>query len=95
MRAVVSDPVRDWMDTAHTEDRRRLLTALDKASEAAGFETAIQAAGQIIEQGDDPGHETLSMLARRLAEGTEPETGDVDLSVYDRLFAAQEESVLA
>ena len=94
VRAVVSDPVRDWLDTAQTEDRRRLLTALDKASEAAGFETAVQAAEQIIEQGDDPGHETLGMLARRLAEGTEPETGNVDLSVYDRLFAAQEESVL-
>lgn len=87
VRALVVDPVRDWMDSAGVQDRARLLSALDAASEATSFDTAVQAATQIIELGDDPGRAAVSMLARRLAEGTDPQPGVADLEVYDRLFA--------
>lgn len=87
IRAQVGQPVRDWLDTADAQDRRRLLGALDTASAATSFASAVQAATQLISQGDDPGQDMLGMLARRVEEGTDPQTGQVDLSVYDQLFA--------
>ena len=87
--------MRDWVDTAGAEDRRRLLGALDVASTAASFASAVQAATQLISQGDDPGQDMLGMLARRVEEGIDPEAGHVDLSVYDELFAPVPAAVAA
>ncbi|UIK87665.1 hypothetical protein [Arthrobacter polaris] len=37
----------------------------------------------LIQRGDTPDMAMLGMLARRLANGTEPAAANVDLSVYD------------
>jgi hypothetical protein len=83
LRALVGDPVRDWLDQASATDRRRLLNAVDAASGSAGFDAAMAAADTLIRRGDQPDMAGLGMLARRLAHGTEPAAANVDLSVYD------------
>lgn len=83
LRTLVSDPVRDWLDAATATNRRRLFSAVDAASGTTGFDTAIQAADTLIQRGDEPDMAMLGMLARRLADGTEPPAANVDLSVYD------------
>jgi transposase len=83
LRALVPDPVRDWLDKAAATDRRRLLNAVDAAAGAAGFDAAIRAADTLIRQGDAPEVAAVGMLARRLAQGIEPPVENVDLSVYD------------
>ncbi|WP_434614631.1 IS21 family transposase [Arthrobacter sp. A5] len=83
LRALVTDPVRDWLDKATVKDRRRLLSAVDAASGSAGFDAAMQAADTLIQRGDEPDMAALGMLARRLAHGTEPAAANVDLSIYD------------
>jgi len=83
LRALVTDPVRDWLDKATATDRRRLLNAVDAASSAAGFNAAAAAADTLIQRGDEPDMAMLGMLARRLADGTEPPVANVDLSIYD------------
>lgn len=85
LRPLVSDPVRDWLDQASAIDRRRLFTAVDAATGPTNFTTAIQAADILISRGDDPDTGMLSMLARRLAHGSEPAAVDVDLTIYDTL----------
>lgn len=81
--ALVTDPVRDWLDKATATDWRRLLNAVDAASGAAGVEAAVAAADTLIQRGDEPDMAMLGTLARRLADGTEPPAANVDLSVYD------------
>ncbi|TFD82530.1 IS21 family transposase [Cryobacterium sp. Sr8] len=83
LRALVSEPVRDWLDMATATNRRRLLNAVDAASGSAGFDAAIRAADLLIQRGDAPDMAALGMLARRLADGTTPTVENVDLSVYD------------
>jgi len=83
LRPLVPAPVRDWLDTATATNRRRLLSAVDAASGSAGFDAAIRAADMLIGRGDAPDTAALSMLARRLADGTTPAVENVDLSVYD------------
>lgn len=83
LRALVTDPVRDWLDRATATDRRRLLNSVDAASSVAGFDAAVAAADTLIQRGDAPDMAMVGMLARRLADGTEPEATNVDLSVYD------------
>jgi len=83
LRAVVPDPVRDWLDQASATDRRRLLSAVDAASGSAGFDAAIHAADTLIRRGDTPEMAAVGMLARRLADGSTPTVENVDLSVYD------------
>ncbi len=83
LRALVTDPVRDWLDAATATDRRRLLNAVDAASSAAGFDAAVTAADTLIRGGDHPDMAALGMLARRLADGTEPPAANVDLRIYD------------
>lgn len=85
IRAQFADPVRDWIDTAESVDRRRFFTALHDASSATGFLTALDAAEQLVTDGGDPSGPTLGMLARRIAQGTEFEAGIVDLGVYDQM----------
>ena len=81
--AVVTDPVRDWLDTATATDRRRLLNAVDAASGSTGFDAAMADADTLIRRGDEPEVAALGMLARWLAHGTEPAAANVNLSVYD------------
>ena len=83
LRSLVTDPVRDWLDTATASERRRLLNAVSAAAGSAGFDAAVQAADTLIVRGDAPDIATVGMLARRLANGTEPAAANVDLSVYD------------
>lgn len=83
LRALVADPVREWPDKATPTDRRRLFNAVDAASGTTGFHHAIHAADTLIQRGDGPDMAMLGMLARRLADGTEPPAANVDLSVYD------------
>ena len=85
VRRMVDDPIRDWLDTAATSDRRRLFESLHEAAQATDFATATSAATQIITTGDDPGHGALGMLARRMAQGSEPTASVIDLGVYDQL----------
>ncbi|TWP31978.1 IS21 family transposase [Leekyejoonella antrihumi] len=85
VRAKVTDPVRDWLDHAAAKDRRDMLAGLDAATGCAGFEHAVTAADTLIRRGDTPGTDAIGMLARRLAAGTEPVTGTVNLRVYDGL----------
>ena len=83
LRAVFTDPVRNWLDHAHDTDKRRLLAAMDAASRSVGFDVALSAADTLIQRGQHPDMAALGMLARRLAQGTEPAPANVDLSVYD------------
>lgn len=83
LRTLVTDPVRDWLDQATATERRRLLNAVDAASSAAGFDAAVAAAATLIQRGDNPDMAMLGMLARRLANGTEPAAANVNLSIYD------------
>lgn len=83
LRAVFTDPVRNWLDGAHDTDKRRLLVALDAATRSVGFDVALSAADTLIQRGQHPDMAALGMLARRLAQGTEPAPANVDLSVYD------------
>lgn len=85
VREKVTDPVRDWLDAAPARDRRDVLTGLDAATSSAGFAHAVAAADALIRRGDHPGADAIGMLARRLAAGTEPSTGTVNLRVYDGL----------
>lgn len=82
---MVDDPLRDWLDTAPAPDRRRLFESLHEATQATDFVTATTAATRLITTGDDPGHGGLGMLARRMAQGSEPTASVVDLGVYDQL----------
>lgn len=93
IRAEFSDPVRDWIDTAETSNRRQFFSALEEASTATGFLTALDAADQLVTDGNDPSGPTLGMLARRIAQGTEFEAGIVDLAVYDQLFTPAPQQV--
>lgn len=86
IRAQFADPLKDWIDTADTADRRQFFTALDEASQAAGFLTALDAAEQLVVDGADPSNPSLGMLVRRISQGSQFESGIVDLEVYDRLF---------
>lgn len=86
IRAQFADPVKDWIDSAESADRRQFFTALEEASTATGFITALEAAEQLVTDGSDPSGATLAMLARRIAQGTAFESGIVDLEVYDQLF---------
>lgn len=88
IRAQFADPLKDWIDTADTGDRREFFAALDDASQATGFLTALDAAEQLVLDGADPSKASLGMLARRIAQGSGFESGIVDLAVYDQLFAA-------
>ena len=85
VRALVPDPVRHWLDKASNRDRSRLLSRIDQAATATGFDTAAQAAQKLIQVGDDPAGPGLGMLARRMAQGAEPDPAVVDLGVYDQL----------
>lgn len=85
MRRLVDDPIRDWLDTAPTSDRRRLFEGSHEAAQATDFATATTAATRLITTGDDPSSAALGMLARRLAQGSEPTGTVVDLDVYDQL----------
>ncbi|AZQ76782.1 hypothetical protein EJ997_04900 [Flaviflexus ciconiae] len=62
-----------------------MFTAVDNATGPTNFTTAIQAADILISAGDDPDTGMLSMLARRLAQGSEPAAVDVDPTIYDTL----------
>lgn len=85
VRKHVTDPLRDWLDTAPTPDRRRLLVGLHQAADATDFDTATKAATRLITIGDDPSTPALGMLARRMAQGSEPSLEVVNLGVYDQL----------
>lgn len=85
VRRMVDDPIRDWLDTAPASDRRRLFESLHEAATATDFNTATTAATRLITTGDDPSSAALGMLARRLAQGSEPIASVVDLGVYDQL----------
>lgn len=62
LRALVTDPVRNWLGTAAPTDRRRLLIAVDAASGSAGFDAAMAAADTLIRRGDTPDMAALDML---------------------------------
>jgi len=85
VRRLVDGPLRDWLDSAPTPARRRLLTGLHQAAQATDFATAITAATRLITTGDDPSQAGLGMLARRMAQGSEPTASVVNLGVYDQL----------
>lgn len=86
--AQFADPVRGWIDIAHSADRRRFFTALQDAPSAIGFLTALDAAEQLVTEGDDPLGPKLGILVRRIAQGTEFETRPVDLGVHDQLISS-------
>ena len=69
VRAHVPDPVADWLDTADNRSRSRAFAALEDATTATDYATAMSAAQSLITGGDDPGAGGLGMLARRLGEG--------------------------
>jgi transposase len=92
LRALVPDPVRDWLDKAAGTDRRRLLSAVDAAARSTGFDAAVRAAEVLLGRGDAPEMAAVGMLARRLADGTEPAAANVDLSVYDTFVTGQGET---
>lgn len=87
LRALVADPLRDWLDTADASHRRRVFTAVAATAVSAGFEASVAAADALIRAGDDPAGAGLGMLARRIAQGEPAPVAEVDLRVYDTLVA--------
>ncbi|GAA2038344.1 IS21 family transposase [Yaniella flava] len=85
VRTAVSDPLRDWLDTASMPQRRKAFTGLAAAAQATDFDTATTAATTLITTGDTPSSAALGMLARRMAQGSQPTTTVVNLDVYDQL----------
>lgn len=92
VRPLVPDPVRDWLDQASNTDRARFFARIEQTTTATDFDTAITAAHRLIMGGDDPGGPSVGMLARRIAQGTEPAPAVVDLGVYDQLLRIKEDS---
>lgn len=90
VRALVPDPVRDWVDAADHPDRSRLFHHLDDTAQATTFVTATDAATRLITGGDDPTGPGLPMLARRLDQGSEPPATNADLSIYDQFTRVKE-----
>src|SRR5699024_7144817 len=84
VRRLVDDPLRDWLDSAPARHRRRLFAGLHQAAEATDLVTAVTAATRLITTGDDPSQAGLGMLARRMAQGSEPAATVVNLGVYDQ-----------
>lgn len=87
LRPLVTDPLRDWLDTADGSHRRRVFTAVAATADSAGFEAAVAAADALIRSRDDPADPGLGMLARRIAQGEPPPVAGVDLGIYDTLVA--------
>ena len=87
LRPLVTDPLREWLDTADGPHRRRVFTAVAATTDSAGFEAAVAAADALVRSGDDPASAGLGMLARRIAQGEPAPIAGVDLGVYDTLVA--------
>ncbi len=90
VRTLLPDTVCGVLDKADATDRSRMLAGINQASTATSFPNAIAACEQLIAVGQDPTGPGLGMLARRIAQGTEPSTPEVDLSVYDLLPARRQ-----
>ncbi|MGP6174279.1 IS21 family transposase [Corynebacterium sp. A21] len=87
VRPLIPDVVRDVLDTADATDRSRILAGINQASTATSFTSAIAACEHMVAVGQDPAGPGLGMLARRIAQGMQPSTSEVDLSIYDLLPA--------
>lgn len=85
VRTLLPTAVCDVLDKAHATDRSRMLAGINRASTATSFPNAIAACEQLIAVGQDIAGPGLGMLARRIAQGTDLDVPEVDLSVYDLL----------
>jgi len=84
VRTHLPDPLRTWLDDATAAQRRQVLADLHQAVTATGYDSAVDAAVRLIEQGTDPTGPGLDMLAHRIRAGSEPDPTPVDLHVYDQ-----------
>lgn len=84
VRAHVPDPLADWLDDADHRTRSRAFAALQDATAATDYATAMSAAASLLADGTTPDGGGLGMLARRLYEGIEPVASVTDLSVYSQ-----------
>jgi len=85
VRTLLPATVCSVLDKAHATDRSRMLAGINRASTATSFPNAIAACEQLIAVGQDIAGPGLGMLARRIAQGTDLDVPEVDLSVYDLL----------
>ena len=85
LRSEVPGALRDALDACGAAERRSVLRAILRASEACGFEAAARAAGDICASGRLPDDASCDLLARRIAAGEPAGPASCDLSVYDLL----------
>lgn len=85
VRPLIPEIVRQVLDAAGVTDRAGMLAGISQAATTTDFTTAVTAAQQLISLGQNLTGASLGMLARRIAQGIEPEPADVDLTVYDHL----------
>lgn len=83
IRELVTDPLRDWLDTHPAQERRPIFAALDKTARITDFATATRAAEHLITRGDRVSVDAMTMLATRFHQGEPNEGKVVDLAVYD------------
>lgn len=67
-----------------------MFIALDKAANQAGFESATQAAQELISRGGTPESAAIGMLARRISQGNYLPAPEVDLAIYERLYRQEQ-----
>jgi hypothetical protein len=61
------------------------MTPDELTGATTSFDSATQAAEQLIRRGDSPGTAAIAMLARRIGQGGYDPAPEVNLSVYDTL----------
>jgi len=83
IRELVTDPLRDWLDTHPAQERRPIFAALDKTARITDFMAATRAAEHLITRGDRVSVDAMTMLATRFHQGDPNEGKGVDLAVYD------------
>lgn len=86
LRSEVPAALRDALDSAGPSERRAVLRALARASDASGFAAAAEAAGRICASGRLPDDASCDLLARRIASGGPDPSARADLAVYDGLI---------
>lgn len=86
LRAEVPPALREALDSASLAERRSVLRAVGRASEASGFAAAVEAGARICASGRLPDDASCDLLARRVASGGPDPAGRADLSVYDGLI---------
>ena len=85
-------PLKEWLDSRDSSQRRSNLSILSSASRIFGFADTCLAASRLVVKGHFPSLEDLESYCSRLRECDESfalNTTGVSLSMYDKLLAKE------